>query len=96
MSYDPNDCNVSYVYTVIQKTILMKPSIDEVLQKLIELNRHKKATNNWVYIEHLAEELDTHYDNIIPSLLMLERDEYLHFSGKKKIAVALLRQAKAA
>lgn len=67
----------------------MKPTIEEVLQKLLELNRHKKSTNNWIYIEQLAEELDTHYDNIIPSLLMLERDEYLHFNSKKKVAVSL-------
>lgn len=67
----------------------MKPSMDEVLQKLIELNRHSRPTNNWIYIEHLAEELDSHYDNILPSLLMLARDEYIHFNSKKKIAVSL-------
>lgn len=74
----------------------MKPSIDEVLQKLTEMNRNKKAFNSWIYIEHLAEALDTHYDNIIPCLLMLEREEYLHFNGRKRIAVALHRQVVAA
>jgi len=67
----------------------MKPSMDEVLQKLIELNRQSRPTNNWIYIEHLAEELDSHYDNILPSLLMLAREDYIHFNSKKKIAVSL-------
>ena len=69
----------------------MKPSIDEVLQKLVELNRYSKP-NNWIYIEHLAEELDTHYDNIIPSLLMLAREEVLHFNSNKKVAVSLQKR----
>lgn len=67
----------------------MKPSMDEVLQKLIEMNRHSRPANNWIYIEHLAEELDSHYDNILPSLLILARDEYIHFNSKNKIAVSL-------
>lgn len=70
----------------------MKPSIDEVLQKLAEMNRNKKAFHNWVYIEHLAEALDTHYDNILPSLLMLAREEVLHFNSKKKVAVSLQKR----
>lgn len=74
----------------------MKPSIDEVLQKLIELNCHRKTTNKWIYVEQLAEELYTHYDNIIPSLLMLERDELIHFSSNKHVAVTVVRKAMAA
>lgn len=70
----------------------MKPTIEEVMQKLLELNRYKKSTNNWIYIEQLAEELDTHYDNIIPSLLMLAREEVLHFNSSKKVAVSLLKR----
>ncbi|HEY9176354.1 MAG TPA: hypothetical protein VIN07_01625 [Flavipsychrobacter sp.] len=74
----------------------MKPSIDEVLQKLAEMNRHKKYTHNWIYIEHLAEALDTHYDNILPSLLMLEREDLLQFNSRKRVAVTLLRRVMAA
>ena len=78
------------------KAILMKPSIDEVLQKLMELHRHNHTTNSWIYIEHLAEEMHTHYDNIVPSLLMLEREDYIHFSSKQRLAVALQRKGMAA
>jgi hypothetical protein len=69
----------------------MKPSIDEVLQKLMEMNRYSKS-NNWIYIEHLAEELDTHYDNIIPSLLMLAREDVLFFNSNKKVAVLMQKR----
>ena len=74
----------------------MKPSIDEVLQKLVAMSASGKKGRNWILIEQLAEELNAHCDNIIPSLLQLEREECLVFSPKKKIAVNLLNPKMAA
>lgn len=73
----------------------MKPTIDEVLQALVHLSRQKDS-NQWVYVEDLAEQLYTHYDNILPSLLMLARDGSINFSSRKKVAVTLLNRSMAA
>lgn len=74
----------------------MRPSIEEVLQKLIDMNLVNTRRKNWVLISRIAEELDSHNDNIMPCLLQLEREDCIRFNGKNKSAVALLKKEMAA
>lgn len=74
----------------------MRPSIDEVLQKLISLNSVKKSRKNWLLVSHIADELHAHCEDVMPSLLQLERVACLKFNGKTRKAVVLLKNEMAA
>lgn len=74
----------------------MRPSIEEVLQKLIEMNLLRTRSKKWVLISRIADELHTHNDDVMPSLLQLEREECIRFSGKNREAVTLLKKEMAA
>lgn len=70
----------------------MKPSIEEILETLAVLNMHKKSKSHWILITSLAEELNTHIDNVLPGLLLLQREECLQFNtGTHKLAVNVLK-----
>lgn len=74
----------------------MKPSIEEVLQKIIDMNI--KAMHNGVMIPvtTLIEELDTCSENIMPCLLQLAREKQIMFSDYKRNDVVLLPPGTAA
>lgn len=74
----------------------MRPSIEEVLQKLLSLNSVKTSAKKWLLISHIAEELEAHAEDIMPSLLQLAREDCLKFNGKTRKAVVLLKKGIAA
>ncbi len=73
----------------------MKPSLEEVLEKLAMLNnvRKKRVKHYWIPLSTLTEELDTHLDNLMPCLLLLKNEDYIEFnSGKLRLAVNVLKK----
>lgn len=73
--------------------MFMKPSIEEILEKIAALNADEKSKNHWILITAIAEGLETHIDNVIPGLLLLQREERLQFnSGKHRLAVNVLKE----
>ena len=71
----------------------MKPSIEEILEKLAALKATGKSKRHWILLSELAEQLDTHIDNIMPGLLLLQREQCLQFnSGAQRLAVNMLKE----
>lgn len=69
----------------------MKPSIEQVLQKLIELSLLSNAPKNWIPASLIAEELNEHQDNVAPILIQLAREECIKFSRQNNGMVLLLK-----
>ncbi|MCB0695908.1 MAG: hypothetical protein KDC07_01005 [Chitinophagaceae bacterium] len=62
------------------------------MKQLLVMNTNKNAQHNWILLTDLAQELNTHMDNIMPCLLQLKRDECLEFNkGKYRLAVNILK-----
>ena len=73
----------------------MKPSLEEVLEKLALLNRNRKkrAKHSWIPLSTLTDELDTHMDNVMPCLLLLKNEDCIEFNpGKLRLAVNVLKK----
>lgn len=74
----------------------MKPTIEEVLQVLIKLSEKSMNRNKWVYTFDIINNLQEHHDNVLPILLLLEKDECLKFNNKDRQALVLLKKEVAA
>lgn len=63
----------------------MKPSLEEVLEKILQLYSMQGAgRNKMIRIKTITQELDTCYDNVLPSLLQLSRENRIRFTDGKR------------
>ena len=63
----------------------MKPSLEEVLEKILQLySMQGVGLNKMIRIKTITQELDTCYDNVLPSLLQLSRENRIRFTDGKR------------
>lgn len=74
----------------------MKPSLEEVMLKILELTTKKGKKETFINIRNITEELNTHKEDLMPSLLQLVRDQVIRFDSAKRNAIRLLMVEKAA
>lgn len=68
----------------------MKPSLEEVTLKILELAAQLGRRKHFIKVAQIIEALDEHPDNLMPSLLQLERDAVISFDSNKRIALRLV------
>lgn len=74
----------------------MKPSLDEVLEKIVVLAAIYNKGKKLIYIDHLVDELETHKENLMPSLYLLRNDGIISFSSDELKAFRIEEKEKAA
>lgn len=63
----------------------MKPSLEEVLEKILQLYHMQGAgRKKLIRIKTITQELDTCYDNVLPSLLQLSRENRIKFADANR------------
>ena len=74
----------------------MKPSYQEVFHKILQLYAVNAGKIRAIQLTDLAEQLDTCRDDIMPSLLLLVREQVIKFESVDRSRIVLVNRKHAA
>lgn len=73
------------------KFISMKPSFEEVLQKILDFYTLRNSGKvKIIQVNALTEELNTCYEDLLPSLLLLSREQMIKFTDINKQSLVVI------
>lgn len=69
----------------------MRPSFEEVLQKILDFYTLRNSGKvKIIQIDALAEELNTCYEDVMPSLLLLSRENMIKFADANRQSLVVI------
>lgn len=69
----------------------MRPSFEEVLQKILDFYTHKNSGKvKVILIDALTQELNTCYEDVMPSLLLLSRENIIKFADTNRQSLVVV------